>query len=102
MTRAEYDRALDRMRRGGMVTERDWPATGDAPAYRYGQLSVTAPERVAIEMARDLAALACEVAGYLVLVIHEGRGMWSLSVTRDLTPEEIELLHGPGPVEVSP
>lgn len=91
LSREDYEAAVARMRLvpGGKVSESDFLADG-LGAYRYAVVKVEADADCAPLAAHDLATVAVQVKGYLVMHVRADRCSVEVSVSRDLEPKEAD------------
>lgn len=85
----EYESALSLMRgiAGARVEQLDF--IGADGAYRRAAVYVEAEHEVAGSFAQGLAVLAVQVRGYLTMFVQRRSCRVEVSVTRDLSPEEV-------------
>lgn len=95
MTRAEFEAAVERLRREGPVTIRDYPGGPDRPPFRYVTLEVFGNCGNVPEFAGRFVRAAVEAGAYMVIVAGCVPISVSVSIARNLESDEIgEFLDG--------
>ena len=96
MNRIEFEAAVARLEKMGMgrVTQRDWPAAGERIPYRRAELFVDVPASDVETTAGILAAVTCEVDGFLTMTPWMGRASFHVAVCRDLDETEAKRVEG--------
>jgi hypothetical protein len=74
----------------GSVSVRDWAPTESTPAYRYATLSVS--EADWRDRIVGVVELAQFIGGYVTIHANPGEPQIYMSISRDLTPDEIAAL----------
>ena len=93
-----YDEQVERLRSfadvcGGVIDEKNFSPEG-RPPYRYCDLVLETHPSNAPRLARQFAEIAVEVVGYFTMNVHTpiiDSCRLSIAVSRNLTPEEIEI-----------
>jgi hypothetical protein len=90
MTPSEFDTAVARLRevKGGRVEVTDFFPRGREP-YRYATLKVEASRAEAPLVAAAIAEVAIQVSGHVSMYTHAPTIAFDISVSRELTGEEI-------------